>query len=416
MSLYIIFNLVNILFLGFLIRIIVSSLLPVIVLTESALAAEGVYNSNNKQLSAFGTPKQGTLFNPDKASDKIKPLKVEGIKFQDLAQFEKARSRIEPNKNSFSDSFGKQVSSPEAENFVDFSDVFASPTKSTFLENTTVEDNFGLYPQPIVVAKSTQAKLTWEKIEPKIKRLRNLDKIKLDSYYAAPGLSVYIPVGYGSHRNTAFVSTSYQSQVRFSTKHDGAIGFGVGLGDADKAVGVAISYTAASFGGSRDFGSGGFNLKVHRRFKEGWSAAVGMNGILNVGDYKDPNIGGINDFEHSLYAVATKIFRTRNDINKPFSRVSVTGGIGTGQFRTENSFYNDKDNFNVFGNVTARVHPQASLIAEWTGQDLAVGASIAPFKNIPLVITPALRDIAGPGKGASDGARFVLGAGFGFKL
>ncbi|MGD1911361.1 MAG: S-layer homology domain-containing protein, partial [Rivularia sp. (in: cyanobacteria)] len=66
--------------------------------------------------------------------------------------------------------------------------------------------------------------------------------------------------------------------------------------------------------------------------------------------------------------------------------------------------------------VAVRVHPQASLIAEWTGQDLAVGASIAPFKRIPLVITPAVRDIAGPGAGASDGARFVLGVGLGFRL
>ncbi|MEO0933106.1 MAG: hypothetical protein AAFY21_04890, partial [Cyanobacteria bacterium J06641_2] len=263
-----------------------------------------------------------------------------------------------------------------------------------------------------VVVAQNQEDATQKQIDEKIAKLRNIKK----SFYSSPGMSVYIPVGYGSDRNTAFVTTSYQSRVRFADADDGAIGFGVGLGNAKKSVGVVLSYTAASFGGSRDFGSGGFNVKVHRQFKGGWAAAVGMNGFLNVGDYKDSSISGVNDFENSLYAVGTKIFRTRDNINKPFSRVAVSAGVGNGQFRTEDSILNDKDNFNVFGNVAVRIHPRASLIAEWTGQDLALGASIAPFKNIPLVITPAVRDITGPGPGASDRARFILGAGLGFRF
>ena len=255
-----------------------------------------------------------------------------------------------------------------------------------------------------------------QEVENVERQLRDLEKVKIRSYYSSPALSVYVPVGYGSEQNTGFVAASYQGRTRFANKDDGAIGFGVGLGNSKKSVGVVISYTMASFGGSRDFGSGGFNLKVHRQFKGEWAAAVGMNGFLNIGDYNDSDIDGINDFENSLYAVATKIFRTRDDINKPLSRVAVTAGIGNGQFRTENAINNDEDNFNVFGSVAVRVHPQASLIAEWTGQDLALGASIAPFKNLPLVITPAIRDIAGPGAGASDGARFILGTGFGFKF
>jgi hypothetical protein len=51
-----------------------------------------------------------------------------------------------------------------------------------------------------------------------------------------------------------------------------------------------------------------------------------------------------------------------------------------------------------------------SFVTEWTGQDLAMGLSIVPFKNFPLTITPAFRDITGAG----EGARFVLGTGIGF--
>lgn len=256
--------------------------------------------------------------------------------------------------------------------------------------------------------RDNSAEESLEEFENIERQLRDLENIKIRSYYSSPSLSIYVPVAYGSDNNTGFVTASYQERTRFANKDDGTIGFGVGLGDSRKSVGVVLSYTLASFGSNRDFGSGGFNLKVHRQFKGDWAAAVGMNGFLNIGDD--------NDFENSLYAVTTKIFRTRADINKPFSRVAVTAGIGNGQFRTEDGFNNDEDNFNVFGSVAVRVHPQASLIAEWTGQDLALAASIAPFKHLPFVITPAIRDIAGPGAGANDGARFVLGTGFGFKF
>ncbi|MDJ0697404.1 hypothetical protein [Mastigocoleus sp. MO_188.B34] len=243
-----------------------------------------------------------------------------------------------------------------------------------------------------------------EEIENIERQLRDLEKVKIRSYYSSPSLSIYVPVGYGSDNNTGFVAASYQDRTRLGNKNDAAIGFGAGFGDSRKSVGVVLSYTLASFGTNRDFGTGGFNVKVHRQFKGGWAAAVGMNGFLNIGDD--------NDFEHSLYGVATKIFRIRDDINKPFSRIAVTAGIGNGEFRTEEALDNDEDNFNVFGNVAVRVHPQASLITEWTGRDLGVGASIAPFKHFPFVITPAIRDITG----SDRNARFILSAGFGFKF
>ncbi|EDX77468.1 hypothetical protein MC7420_605 [Coleofasciculus chthonoplastes PCC 7420] len=235
--------------------------------------------------------------------------------------------------------------------------------------------------------------------------LRSLEDIDIQSQLrASPALSIVIPTAYGAHRNTGFVSATYQERTRYSDVDDGALGIGIGLGDAEKSVGVELSYALASFGSSRDFGSGGFNAKVHRRLPQGWAVAAGWNGLINLGDD--------NDFENSVYGVVSKIIRTREDINQPFSRVAITAGIGNGQFRTEEAVEDDNGTINVFGNVAVRVAEPVSLIAEWTGQDLGVGVSIAPFKNIPLVITPALRDIAGAG----DGARFVLGAGFAFKF
>jgi hypothetical protein len=220
----------------------------------------------------------------------------------------------------------------------------------------------------------------------------------------SPSLTIVTPTGFGADNNTGFVSATYENRTRYSDVSDGLVGFGVGLGDARKAVGVELSYTVASFGSNRSFGSGGFNAKVHHQFSEDFAAAVGWNGFLNLGDR--------NDFEQSVYGVGTKIFRTQADINKPFSRVAVSAGIGNGQFRSEGDVEKDQGAVNVFGSVAVRVARPVSFIAEWTGQDLGLGLSIAPFRNFPLVITPAVRDITGAG----DGARFVLGTGFGFKF
>ena len=236
-------------------------------------------------------------------------------------------------------------------------------------------------------------------------RLRQVENLKVENEFrASPSLSIVIPTGFGADKNTAFISGTYQERTRYTKDDDGAVGIGIGLGDAQKAVGVELSYTIASFGTNRSFGSGGFNIKVHHQFPQDWAVAAGWNGILNLGDR--------NDFEHSIYGTVSKIFRTQADITKPFSRIAVTAGVGSGQFRTEDAVTTHDHNINVFGNVAIRIAEPLSLIAEWSGQDLGVGLSIAPFKNIPFVITPALRDITGAG----DGTRFVLGTGFAIKF
>ncbi|MGB3693027.1 MAG: hypothetical protein WBG70_23475 [Spirulinaceae cyanobacterium] len=227
-----------------------------------------------------------------------------------------------------------------------------------------------------------------------------LEAPEFDAFAASPALSIYIPVGYGADRNTIFTSHSYQSAVRVDDGSVYSAGVGVGLGDADKAVGVELSYALDT---NNAFGDGGFNTKVHKRFGNDWSGALGWNGLLNTSR---------NDFEQSFYGALTKVFRTQPSLNDSFSRVSVTAGLGDGQFRSNGAVAVGDNNINAFGNVAVRVARPVSLIAEWTGQDLGLGVSIAPFKNIPIVVTPAFRDVAGAG----DKPRFVLGLGAAWRL
>ena len=66
------------------------------------------------------------------------------------------------------------------------------------------------------------------------------------------------------------------------------------------------------------------------------------------------------------------------------------------------------DGINVFGSVGVRVLPPVNAVANWTGQDLALGLSVAPVRRWPLVITPAVVDVTGR---AGDGARVAVSAG-----
>ena len=230
----------------------------------------------------------------------------------------------------------------------------------------------------------------------------------------SPSFSIFNPVGFGADNNLVFVSFSYQNRTRFGNTSDGEAGIGIGLGDAVNSVGAELSYIINSFGSSAGFGSGGFSAKLHKRIGDDSAVAIGWNQFAKIQFGGGRNGNGPSDYpDNSYYAVGTKIFRTREDINELFSRVAVTGGVGGGAFLPfdRNASIN-RSGLNVFGSLGVRVARPVSAIVEWTGQDLGAGISIAPFDNFPLVITPAFRDITGAG----DGARFILGASVAFNF
>ncbi len=242
------------------------------------------------------------------------------------------------------------------------------------------------------------------------------DKFNTYQPKSSPSFSIFNPVGFGADKNLLFFSLSYQNRTRFTNTSDGEAGIGVGLGDSLNSVGVELSYGLNSFGSSAGLGSGGFNAKIHKRIGDDSAVAIGWNQFAQIQFGGGRNGSGPSDYpKNSYYAVGTKIFRTRDDINEPFSRVAVTGGLGGGAFLP---FDRNADpavargGLNAFGSVGVRIARPVSAVLEWTGQDLGAGVSIAPFDNFPLVITPAVRDITGAG----NGARFILGASAAFNF
>ena len=257
------------------------------------------------------------------------------------------------------------------------------------------------------IANGSWANSEEEKPTEVLSQLQQISNRDFAPNRGAPGFTMANPYGFGADGGSGYVGVGFTPNSRNGANFDeddpdGVIGFGFGVGNARKNVGFELNYTMAGFGENRDFGTGGFSAKLHRTIATGWGVAVGWNGFLNFGDD--------NDFQDSLYLTTTKIFSTRQNLNSAFSRVAVTLGVGNGQFRTENAIEDDEENFNVFGSLAFRIARPISGVVEWTGQDLAVGTSISPFKSVPVTFNLGVRDIVGAG----DGARFVLGVGAGF--
>ena len=221
-------------------------------------------------------------------------------------------------------------------------------------------------------------------------------------YRSSPSVTIINPSGYGAGWGSAGIGIGLQERVRFRDEADGVVGFGFGLGDPQKNLGVQIGLTLVDL--SDIFRDGAINIKLHRRFSNDLSIAVGIQGFSTFGD---------TDGGSSGYGGFTKRFALKQDRTRSFSEVYTTVGIGGGQFRTESDINNGVDSLGVFGSVAVRIIEPLNLITEWTGQDLTIGVSFVPFRNLPLVIIPAITDITGT---AGDGARFIFGAGYSFSF
>ncbi len=216
---------------------------------------------------------------------------------------------------------------------------------------------------------------------------------------SAPGITVLTPSAYGQSWGSASIGLGLQSRTRFSKRADGVLGFGIGLGDAQKSVGLDMGLTFVDLIGNTAQ-DGTLSLKIHRRLPDDFAVAAGIKNLIRF---------GATDSETGYYGVVTKRFQLQESVEKPFSQLFVSAGLGSGQFRSELDITNNRDSVGIFGSVAVRMAEPVSAIAEWSGQDLTLGLSVVPFPEIPLVVTPALTDITG---NAGDGSRFILGIGY----
>lgn len=225
---------------------------------------------------------------------------------------------------------------------------------------------------------------------------------------AAPGIAIGTPTGYGANWGDGFIGAGYQNRVRFTNDvDDGSVVAGIGLGNARDFLGLEVAATSVSTF-RRGFGKNGtLSAKVHRVLPRNWGVAVGAENLVNWGD-TDPG-------DASWYGALSKVVHLRNQEGDPFSALTFNVGAGNGRFQQWSDFAAGDNGIYPFASAALRIFQPVSVIGDWSSGEFAAGLSIAPFRWVPLVITPAIVDIANKANDPNGGRRFSIGAGLGFR-
>jgi hypothetical protein len=229
-----------------------------------------------------------------------------------------------------------------------------------------------------------------------------LEAITFDRH--RPNHSVTTPTAFGLEWLQGFVGVGWQERARYISKPDGAVAAGFGFGNPRRWVGGEVAYTSFSTIRSGFFTRSALSVRVHRAILDRTAVAVGWENAV---------IWGPTDGGSSRYAVATHTVPLGDAQRKPYRTLTGSLGVGNGRFRSEMDIQRNEGNVGVFGSVALRPIEPLTFIADWTGQDLAAGASVVPVRGLPFVITFGFQDLL---EQAGDGRRFTIGAGGAFDL
>jgi hypothetical protein len=213
----------------------------------------------------------------------------------------------------------------------------------------------------------------------------------IDRPAIAPGASLGTPMAFGAKWGQGFIGVSGTDGTGNVRKTDGSMAVGFGLGDPAETVGLEVTTAIISL--KTRFGdSGTVNAKLHRWLPWNSAIAIGVENAATWGTAKKaPNV------KANGYLALSKVFALQPDNPYHPYYLIVSGGFGNGRFQS-NVFdaYTPNVNYNKIGgfaSVGFHFHPQASLVASWTGKDLNAGLSIVPLHDYPIVLNLGAVDL-----------------------
>ena len=210
----------------------------------------------------------------------------------------------------------------------------------------------------------------------------------------APGIVFGSPTAFGADWGTIGVGVGGATLPKSSSDdYDGSAGFVLGLGDADQFIGLETIVNVVSLReGFGDDGSVAF--KAHTNLPGGMAIAVGLENTLRWGNAKTG--------ESSVYIAGTKIFDL--DPGSGSLPLAINLGLGDGRFNDPGD-----SGANVFGGLAIMPHEQVSLIADYAGTGLNLGASFVPMRTIPLIISLGFVNVT---ERNNEDAEFAGGIGY----
>ncbi|WP_319204501.1 hypothetical protein [uncultured Ilyobacter sp.] len=196
-----------------------------------------------------------------------------------------------------------------------------------------------------------------------------------------PGFTFGAPSGLVPGWGVGFAALS---GVHKDSDTDGATAFGFGFGDPFESIGGAASLSIGSIdpsdGGA--FNRGSFNLSLGHTFPEyEMGVAVGMSNFDIWHDSSE------DELDESFYISATKLFP--NDT----APMILTAGFGNESYVDINTDDDRDSKIDPFIAGAVYLHPQMSLVLDYTTGITTFGTSLVPFPDYPVTLGLALTDL-----------------------
>ncbi|WP_414527887.1 hypothetical protein [Nodularia chucula] len=226
---------------------------------------------------------------------------------------------------------------------------------------------------------------------------------------SSPGSSAGSPSAYGASAGQAYIGGGlYFPFDKSKDRNDGSMSVGFGLGNPFDSVGMEVNIDITSVGGGPgfDFGdSGAVGFKLHRYLGGATIAAIGWSNPIKWGD--------VNLAENTMYGVITRVFFLQPDNPDNSLPLTVSVGLGNGDFRSKGAIVANENPLNLFASLGWTILPQFSLISSWTGNTFNVGGSFIPFRSQPLIFNVVIADIT---ENLDTGSGLSISGGYSFEF
>lgn len=200
-----------------------------------------------------------------------------------------------------------------------------------------------------------------------------------------------IPSGFGpavfsNQPNHATVAASFGgvSRVPWTNDPDAGVALGLGFGNSFEKLGVAMMLSLNDLSDIRNQDRTSFGFQLSRYVFDGLSVGVGAENLF----VKD------TDGEVSPYIVASWAF---DRLDTPFPLEGVlTVGVGGGRFAhkspRDTAEGKGRNASKLFGGFSLQTSNSTSVIADWNGRNLSIGASWRVSES-PIALKIGIRDL-----------------------
>ncbi|MEO3480733.1 hypothetical protein AAFO90_24175 [Phaeobacter sp. CAU 1743] len=200
-----------------------------------------------------------------------------------------------------------------------------------------------------------------------------------------------IPSGFGpavfanqTNHATLAASVGGVSRVPWTNDPDAGLGLGLGFGNSFEGLGVSMGVSLNDLSDLNNQDRTSFGFQISRYLFDGLSIGVGAENLF----VKE------TDGEASPYIVASWAF---DSVNAPFPFEGVlTVGVGGGRFahKSPRDTAEGKGRYAtaLFGGLSFRTSNTTSVIADWNGRNLSLGASWR-LSESPIAFKIGVRDL-----------------------